>query len=164
VGRATQGRVALAGTYDQNWLDKVSPFLPADFKDEYYQAAPPDQQIPYPKGGEEVVLTNLTAEGRTAFKLPAHSVPVEYFLKDGPKVLKEGIIDTIVLEPDLGRFSLSWRAHLPLKKSVFEVAQVVVGRMPRGWYRARETGKVYRRSLAEVIRPTEGTVAEAEKP
>ena len=37
VGRAWQPRPKFAGTYDQNWLDNVFPFLPADFDDHYYQ-------------------------------------------------------------------------------------------------------------------------------
>ena len=37
--------LSYAGTYDQNWLDNVFPFLPADFDERYYQAAPEDQQI-----------------------------------------------------------------------------------------------------------------------
>ena len=151
IGRAWQPRVGFAGTYDKNWLDNVSPFLPADFKDEYYQAAPADQQIPFPKGGEEVALVNLTPEGRVSFRLPKLDMPIEFFMKEGPAQAKEGVIDTILTEPDLGRFSISWRAHLPLRRSIFEVSQVVVGRMPRGWYRAKELGKVYRRSLAEAI-------------
>ena len=34
---------------------------------------------------------------------------------------------------------------------MFEVAQVVAGRMPRGWYRARELGKTYYPSLKELV-------------
>ena len=45
VGRSWQPRPAYAGTYDQNWIDNVFPFLPADFDERYYQSAPLDQQI-----------------------------------------------------------------------------------------------------------------------
>ena len=48
VGRGWHPRLGYAGTYDQNWLDNVFPFLPADFRDDYYQAAPADQQIASP--------------------------------------------------------------------------------------------------------------------
>jgi hypothetical protein len=34
---------------------------------------------------------------------------------------------------------------------MFEVAQIVVGRMPRGWYRARELGKTYYPSLKDLV-------------
>jgi hypothetical protein len=30
----------LAGTYDEHWLNETRPFLPADFDDQYFQAAP----------------------------------------------------------------------------------------------------------------------------
>lgn len=52
VGRAWQPRVKLAGTYDQHWLDNVSPFLPADFDERYFQSAPADQQTKYLRGGK----------------------------------------------------------------------------------------------------------------
>ena len=32
-----------AGTYDQDWIDKVFPFLPANFASRYFQCAPEDQ-------------------------------------------------------------------------------------------------------------------------
>jgi hypothetical protein len=38
-----------------------------------------------------------------------------------------------------------------LRKNIFEVAQVVAGRMPRGWYRARNLGKTYYPSLGELV-------------
>ena len=49
------------------------------------------------------------------------------------------------------RFMIVWRASLPLRKNMFEVAQVVAGRMPRGWYRARELGKTYYPSLKKFV-------------
>ena len=68
--RKLAARLKHAGTYDQHWLDEVFPFLPADFDDRYYQAAPEDQWLDEPQGGEEVMLVNLTPEGRTSFRLP----------------------------------------------------------------------------------------------
>ena len=64
------GRTAQhAGTYDQHWLDEVFPFLPADFDDRYYQAAPEDQWLEEPNGGEEVVL--LQSHARRPHRVPA---------------------------------------------------------------------------------------------
>ena len=34
---------------------------------------------------------------------------------------------------------------------MFEVSQVLVGEMSRGWWRAKELGKTYYRSLNELI-------------
>ena len=155
IGRAWQPRPTFAGTYDQEWLDNVFPFLPADFKEEYYQAAPADQQMDYPKGGEDVVLENLTPGGRTIFKIPNLDVPIEFVLRSGQPKEMIAVIDTVVIESDLGRFLLLWRASLPLRRNIFEVPQVVVGTMSPGWYRARAVGKPYRRSL-EGVRMTKG--------
>ncbi|MEH6825701.1 MAG: DUF2169 domain-containing protein, partial [Motiliproteus sp.] len=83
VGRGWLPRYPLAGTYDQDWIDNVFPFLPSDFKDDYYQSAPPDQQCDYLRGGESVVLINLTPTGRTSFDLPSVEVPVVFFFKKG---------------------------------------------------------------------------------
>jgi len=138
VGRGWQPRSNFAGTYDQNWLDNIFPFLPPDFDDRYYQAAPADQQMPYPRGGETVMLTNLTPEGRTAFRLPRTQLLVWFFKKNGEEAEVPAVIDTIVIEPDQRRFMISWRASLPLKKNMFEVIQVVVGPNPEDKYQGRD--------------------------
>jgi hypothetical protein len=152
LGRSWDPRRQLAGTYDQNWIDNTFPFLPADFNVAYYQAAPADQQIPYPNGGERVFLENLTPQGQTAFTLPEIDVPVVFFYKNGETLKLNGMIDTIVLEPDEGLFTMTWRATIPLKKNIFELSQILVGRKSRGWWRAREMGKTYFPSLEHMIR------------
>jgi hypothetical protein len=165
VGRAWQPRPTFAGTYDQKWLDNAFPFLPSDFKEEYYQAAPADQQMAYPQGGEEVELVNLTPAGRSVFKLAKFDLPIEFTLRDRQRKEVRAVLDTIVMEPDLGRFSMVWRTSLSLRRNIFEVTQVAAGKMSPGWYRARATGKTYCRSLQEmcmakgfpgwnVVRPT----------
>lgn len=150
VGRGWSSRLKHAGTYDQDWIDNTFPFLPADFKEAYYQAAPDDQQIPYPKGGEEVVMVNLTPEGRTAFHLPVIDVPVVFFRKKGERHETQAVIDTVVIEPDKRIFTLTWRACLPLKKNIFEIPQILAGKKSKAWWRARELGKTYYPSLAHL--------------
>ncbi len=162
IGRGWASRLKHAGTYDQNWIDNTFPFLPADFNEAYYQAAPEDQQIPYPKGGEEVVLVNLTPEGRAAFTIPVIEVPVVFFRKKGEKYETQAVIDTIVIEPDKGIFTMTWRASLPLKKNIFEIPQVLAGKMSRGWWRARELGKTYYPSLAHLVKANKAEVEEEE--
>lgn len=160
VGRSWASRLPYAGTYDQNWIDNTFPFLPTDFNEAYYQATPLDQQIAYPKGGEEVVLVNLTSEGRLSFKLPAIEVPVVFFRRKDQRHETRAVLDTIVIEPDKGVFSLTWRASLPLKKNMFEVSQVLAGSMSRAWWRARELGKTYYPSLAHLAKTNKSEVAE----
>jgi hypothetical protein len=155
IGRAWQPRPTYAGTYDKKWLDNVFPFLPADFQDDYYQAAPIDQQMPHPHGGELVELVNLAPSGRVVFPIPTLEVPIEFsHRKDGRKTIP-GTIDAVLVEPDQGRFMVSWRAATPLKKNMFEITQVVVGKMPSGWYRARAMGTKYYSSLKELVIATQ---------
>jgi hypothetical protein len=150
VGRAWQPRPRFAGTYDQNWLDNVFPFLPADFDERYYQAAPADQQVDYLRGGEPVTLYNLTPRGRVDFRLPEVSVPVRFYFNDGEEHEESAVCDTLLIEPDLGRFTIVWRAGRRLRRNMFEVAQAVVGRMPGGWYLARASGRKFYHSLHEL--------------
>jgi hypothetical protein len=153
IGRAWQPRPKYAGTYGQKWLDEVFPFLPADFKEDYYQAAPEDQQMLYPEGGEEIVLTNLTPEGKTAFTLPHINVPVMYFYRDDDSELKteQARLDTVLVEPDQARIILTWRSHVSLKRNIFEISRGVVGELSRGWQKALRKGKTYYPSLGQLI-------------
>jgi hypothetical protein len=150
VGRGWSSRLPYAGTYDQQWIDDTFPFLPADFRDEYYQAAPLDQQIDYPRGGEEVTLLNLTPSGRVVFQLPSVDMPVSFFRRGGGHDDQSALLDTLVFQPDKGLFTMTWRATLALKKNIFEIPEVVVGSMPRGWWRARELDKTWYPSLADL--------------
>ncbi len=160
LGRGWDPRRQLAGTYDQDWIDNCFPFLPVDFDVAYYQAAPSDQQMPYPKGGERVFMENLTPQGQTNFTLPEVEVPVVFFYKNGESLKQKAMIDTIVLEPDEGLFTMTWRATIPLKKNIFEVPQVLVGRKSRGWWRARALGKTYYPSLDHMARDKKAEAAE----
>ena len=128
VGRGWPQRARFAGTYDQKWLDDVFPFLPKDFDERYYQTAPVDQQVPPPKRPMEVVLSGFTAEGVQQFMLPHYEAPVHVFAKAGGFEDHAATLDTIVFEPGEGRFTMTWRVARPLKKSLHEIAQVVVGR------------------------------------
>jgi hypothetical protein len=128
VGRSWDPRRRHAGTYDQDWLDHVAPFLPADFDDRYYQAAPPDQQLPLPVGEQTVSLLNLTPDGRRDFVLPAFDAPFAVTTRKGGREELTASIDTILIEPDLERVMLTWRIARPLRRSLLEIAEVRVGR------------------------------------
>jgi hypothetical protein len=138
LGRGWPQRARYGGTYDQHWLDDVFPFLPTDFDERYYQGAPEDQQLPLPKGSMDVVLSGFTADGPRQFTLPYFEAPVHVFPKRGERENLYATLDTIVFEPDLGRFTMSWRVARPLKKSMHEIAQVLVGKKGREWWQQRE--------------------------
>lgn len=153
IGRNWVPRVRHAGTYDLEWLDNQSPFWPDDFDYAYFQSAPPDQQIPYLQGGEEIVLRNLSPAGRATFSLPRIAMPVWLVPQRGPFRRVDGVIDTLVIEPDLNRFTLCWRVSATMKRSCFDMKQVIAGEMPESWQRAQKYGnKPYYKGLAELVR------------
>jgi len=151
VGRNFAERLAYAGTYDEAWLENRFPDLPADFDPRYYQSAPSDQWIDYPKGGERIVLKNLTPEGTYVVHLPTLEVPVEFNTVNYEQTEKTAVIDTVFIDTESRKLTLSWRCSYPLKRNIMEMKDIIVGRMPRGFYRARDNGKVYYKSLSDLV-------------
>ncbi|WP_437882279.1 DUF2169 family type VI secretion system accessory protein [Pseudomonas sp. LRF_L74] len=152
IGRHWAQRIGFAGTYDDAWLADHFPFLPPDFDSRYYQAAPADQQTDYLKGGEDVLLLNLTRQERAGFKVPRMEVPVTFFLKKGGHETLAAVIDTLLVNTELGKVEITWRASRMLRKNMFEVSDVLLGRMSTAWWHARQMGKTYYPSLSDLTR------------
>ena len=151
LGRGWTERIKYAGTYDDAWLADKFPFLPDDFDPRYHQAAPQDQQIEPPGTGTEVVLANLTSDGQTSFRLPDTEMPIHFARNRSDDVSVQAMLDTIFIEPETRRFSLSWRASIPLKRDIFEVPECLVGKRRAAFWRAREQGKAYYPSLGKLV-------------
>jgi hypothetical protein len=145
-------RLPFVGTYDQKWLDDRVPYFPDDFDYHYFQCAPPDQQIPYPAGGEQVSLENLTPDGTRRFRLPKMPMPILFVPHRGEVKQQDAVIDTVLIEPDNSRFMLTWRTSLPLKRNCFEIRQIVVGKT-FGEHRLETVGatKTHYANLEELI-------------
>jgi hypothetical protein len=60
------------------------------------------------------------------------------FPKKGEREDLRATLDTIVLEPDHERLTMTWRACRPLKRNMFEIAQLLVGRKGKEWWQQRE--------------------------
>lgn len=131
LGRGWQQRACYAGTYDQHWLDHDFPFLPKDFDERYYQAAPLDQQMPIPSQALDVVLQNLTPDGFRRFTLPHFDAPVYLFPRRGDREDHVARLDTIVMEPDEDRLTLTWRLTRPIRRDPSEILQIHVGKLSR---------------------------------
>jgi hypothetical protein len=141
VGRGWTTRSKHAGTYDDTWLEKHFPFLPPDFDPQYYQAAPPDQQVAlgtFDQSPTPVALLNLTPEGITHFTIPNLVAPVTVFPKHGDQEEYCATLDTVVIEPEHKRYTLTWRMARPLKKNMFEITEVLVGKKGREWWQERD--------------------------
>lgn len=125
VAATWQPRVSFAGTYDEAWQKRRAPYLPEDFDPRFFQAAPPDQVYAgHLKGGEPVELMNLSPAGVERFALPVCELAVEAHV-DGTVERPPLAIETLLLEPDQGRFSLLWRGAVPVDKRVLKVRKVV---------------------------------------
>lgn len=85
-----------------------------------------------------MTLINLTADGRRSFILPDFEAPVHVFPKKGEREDYKAMLDTIVFEPDQERVTMTWRVARPLKKNMFEIAQVLVGKKGKAWWQKRE--------------------------
>lgn len=150
IGRNWLSRYPLAGTYDQDWIDNVFPFLPKDFDERYFQSAPTDQQISFLKGGEKVKCVNMTPEGSFEFSVPKLKVPIVFKFRDR-EVQGEPEIDTLMLEPDERRFMLTWRASVAVGPKLHSLREVLVGPQRPSLSRHRFPGKRYFKSLAELV-------------
>ena len=103
-------------TYDQKWLDETFPFLPKDFDERYFQSAPEDQQTGHLEGGEEAELLNLAPSGQTKFRIPTVDLPVVFLPRNGANEEVTPTLDTVMIEPDLGRFTVTWRPSAPVQE------------------------------------------------
>lgn len=129
VGRSWKPRSSFAGIYDQHWLDEVCPFLPESFDHRYFQGAPADQQFPHFNGGEIIRCVHMAESPVVRYDIPTLRVPVEFCFFDGD-VSVPSILDTVVLEPHLGRAILCWRARIALGKKLDDLREIRVGPMP----------------------------------
>ncbi len=110
IGRAWKPRLAMAGTYDKQWLEQRHPNLPADFDFAYWNGAPADQQVtPHLRGDETVTLCNLCppcagtvrdAAGNTrlSFVLPGHLPFVLVRFQDGRMGELAAKLDTLIID------------------------------------------------------------------
>jgi hypothetical protein len=144
IGRTWHPRRVLAGTYDDTWQEQRAPFLPEDFSPAYFNSAPPDQQMPFPAGGEEFDLANLTSDGWWTFALPALAETTEIFPLRGASLAAALVVDTVVIEPDLRCVTMTARATIPLTVEIEAIERVVIGPVSAGWRTARSLGKRWR--------------------
>jgi hypothetical protein len=144
VARNWLPRRSYAGTYDKHWRENVFPFLPTDFDERFFQCAPEDQQIDFPKGGEDIVLGNMM-EGRSEirFKLPRlDNVPVRFLMRDYRVLTPPVVADTLYFEPDENRFSVIWRASIPIKRSFRkEIQTIAIGHVCKTWWENKVAGR-----------------------
>lgn len=153
IARSWPLRARYAGTYDDNWMQNTMPFWPDDFDYRFFQSAPPDQQVPYLKGGEEVTLLNFSHYPIIHFKVPEQRIPVLFIPYKGHDQQLQSVVDTLIIEPEQKRITMTSRVALPLKKGLHDIDEVIVGEMSRAWHHARRAPyKTYYTSLADLVK------------
>ncbi|MBN6149741.1 DUF2169 domain-containing protein [Xanthomonas sp. AmX2] len=119
LGRAWAPRLALAGSYDADWLQRRWPGLPQDFDFGYWNAAPRDQQTPHLPPQARIELWNLFDpaasgdDGRAWFDLPGHRPFVLLRLHDGALLPLPLLTDTVLIDTDAQLMTLTHRVSLP---------------------------------------------------
>jgi hypothetical protein len=142
VGRHWLPRRQWAGTYDDAWRQDVFPLLPPDFDEQFHQCAPLDQQMAYPQGGETVRLFHLLPDHpELMFALPRLQQQVRVRRSNYATEAPVACLDTLFFETERGRFSAVWRASVPIRRSLQEIAEVAVGPIDPLWWRDRVMGK-----------------------
>jgi hypothetical protein len=142
LSRAWLPRRKLAGTYDADWQARRWPLAPRDYDLAFQQSAPADQQLEHCVGGEPVRLVNLTPEGEWLFRIPQLDVPVHLLFEDR-LVPARLAIDTVEIEPEARRVTLTQRLAVPIVRGSSRLAEIVVGHVKPGWLRARASGKCF---------------------
>ncbi|MER9565623.1 DUF2169 domain-containing protein [Mesorhizobium sp. M0571] len=126
VPRFAKERALYAGTYDKHWMDNVLPFLPHDFDDRYFQAAPQDQWVDQLTEGLMFGCLNMNKSGKFKVRLPALSIPVRFLFNDitESRALRP---DTLVLVPHENRIVLVGRVATKLPRKMTKLQEVHVG-------------------------------------
>lgn len=123
ISRWWQPRHRLAGTHDEHWKATQWPKSPKDHDYRYWNCAPEDQQIPYPQGGEEIALANLTPPvkgmvGPVRFVLPEQPLSALVRMRAGPLLLMPMSIDTVVVDVGHALLSVVRRVLIPASLDV----------------------------------------------
>jgi hypothetical protein len=123
IARWWMPRRALAGTHDEQWRAQQWPKSPTDHDYGYWNCAPEDQQIDYPRGGEAIVLVNLTPAAASngeavRFALPRQSMRLLVRLNSGAMHFVPMNIDTIIVDFAKTTLSIVRRALVSAESDV----------------------------------------------
>lgn len=110
-----QPRRTYFGTADQPWQKTRMPFIPLDFDPRANNVAHPSlvfaEGIP-PKA--EIGILGMHENGLVRFQVPALRILMTGRTHDGRILERRPTVDTILVEPNRGRFALTLRAIFPM--------------------------------------------------
>ena len=131
IARHWSPRRELAGTYDAVWERDRMPLLPADFDERFLQCAPIDQQSPeFLRGGEPVLLRNLTPDGEWRFDIPAESFVLRTKM-NGKWIEHRPMIHAVTIRGDSRTIVVLWKSVLPCHPHRLTLAGTTIQHKPR---------------------------------
>ncbi len=128
ISRDWQPRLSFAGTYDEAWQVDRMPLEPLDFNPLFYNSAHPNFMINTElKAGDTFSISNVTPEGDYGFKVPSDQILVSVSMqsKETTYLAK---LDTVVIEPDANRVSLTWRVAVPCTRKLLLIDHITIDR------------------------------------
>lgn len=124
-------RLELAGTFDSAWRTQRAPLLPSDYDERHTLSAPPDLVSTQPlRGGEQVVLTNLTPTSELRFRLPRPHLALSTSTKRG-RIRQDAQLDRVIIEPDARKLVMVWRSSLICGSRIRDVYGTTIDSKPR---------------------------------
>ncbi|HMU65895.1 MAG TPA: DUF2169 domain-containing protein [Cellvibrionaceae bacterium] len=119
-------RRAFAGTYDEAWQQNRAPFLPEDYSPRFMNSAHPDLIADgFLSGGEAVKILGMHPLGELQFQIPRLSLHTEITM--GAQTHSPNfVLESILLEPNQLRFSLTYKARLICDKQALTIRQVAL--------------------------------------
>lgn len=128
------GRKRLLGKLERRALDAPIADLPDPAPWEYFQAAPPDQQIEYLHGGEWLVLDGLHPQmPRVQTRLANARGAARILIARGGLAPDESrvelVCDSLAIDGDRQALSVVWRGHFPVAgdESALPTLRVLAG-------------------------------------
>lgn len=113
VARNWEPRSLLMGTYDQEWEENRNPLLPQDFDPASFSAASAGLcSKEHFSGGEQVIINNASAAGQMNFTLPTDRILAICSI-DSKHTEHHLVMDTVVIEPQRNKLTITWRVAIP---------------------------------------------------
>ena len=116
-GRGWQGRIEYAGTYDEVWQRDRHPFLPTDFRFDYWCGAHPRMQFPLPQPLQAVpiklkylISAQEKSDQEISFHVPVESLFIFITTAKGAGVAKDMQLDTLVIDLPQRKVHCTYRA------------------------------------------------------
>ncbi len=124
VPPAWHSRAKYLGTYDEHWQEQRAPFLPSDFDRRFFNCANPALVYDgYLQGGEAISISNMHPDGDWCCSVPA--VDLRQRTEFRGSIEQQALnLELMLLEPEKGKMTLTWKSELPVDKYLLEVGKV----------------------------------------